>query len=139
MTERQCRKNKGDAESAICQALIRFEKEYMGRGPLEIRSFIVDDMVLVRLKGVLTQAEIKLAEVEEGPRGRYLLKQVRQELLERGRPLLEVAIRDILGVDVVSVHTDISTRTGERIIVFTLERPPTLESRQSVTIATAGE
>lgn len=135
MTERQPTKNKVDAETEICQALIRFEKEFMGRGPLEIRSFIVEDMVLIRLKGVLTPAEIKLAEVEEGPRGRYLLKQVRQELLERGRPLLEVAVRDILGVNVLSVHTDISTRTGERIIVFTLERPPGLGSNRPLNVA----
>src|SRR5262245_28780907 len=135
MTGRELMKSKADAETEICQALVRFEKEFMGRGPLEIRSFIVEDMVLVRLKGVLTPAEIKLAEVEEGPRGRYLLKQVRQELLERGRPLLEVAIRDILGISVVSVHTDISTRTGERIIVFTLERAPRLDGKRPMKIA----
>jgi uncharacterized protein YbcI len=67
---------------------------------------------------------MKLSESADGQRGRYLIKQVRQELIEKGRPLLDVAIRDILGVEVISLHTDISARTGERVIVFTLEQRP---------------
>ena len=114
-------KSKGDLEAEVSQAIIRFEKEYMGRGPLETKTFLIDDMVLVRLKGVLTPAEHKLAESDGGARGRGLIKETRQRLLEHGRPLLEAVIRDILGVGVKSLHTDISTRTGERIIVFTLE------------------
>jgi uncharacterized protein YbcI len=115
-----------EKEREISQAIIRFEKEYMGRGPLETKSFIIEDMVLVRLKNVLTPAEMKLAESEARERGRYLIKQVRQELIERGRPLLDAVIKDILDVDVVSLHTDISAKTGERIIVFTLARKPEL-------------
>lgn len=119
-------KSKGELEAEISQAVIRFEKEYMGRGPIETKTFLIDDLVVVRLKGVLTPAEYKLAEVEEKGRGRSLIKEVRQELIERGRPLLDVAIHDILGIKVISLHTDISTKTGERIIVFTLEAKPEL-------------
>ncbi len=117
-------KSKGELEAEISQAIIRFEKEYMGRGPLETRTYLIDDMVLVRLKNVLTPAEHKLAQSEEGARGRGLIKETRQRLLEHGRPLLETVIRDILGIGVKSLHTDISTKTGERIIVFTLEGKP---------------
>jgi uncharacterized protein YbcI len=118
-------KTKAELESAISQAIIRFEKEFMGRGPLDTKTFLLDDLVLVRLKNVLTPAEHQLANVETRHRGRDLIKQVRLELLERGRPLLEAVIREILGVEVISLHTDISTKTGERIIVFTLaERVP---------------
>jgi uncharacterized protein YbcI len=116
--------NKGKLEAEISQAIIRFEKEYMGRGPLETRTYLIDDMVLVRLKNVLTPAEVKLAQASEEPRDRRLIKETRQRLLQHGRPLLEAVIRDILGVAVKSLHTDISIKTGERIIVFTLERPP---------------
>lgn len=115
-------KGKREVEREIGQAIIRFEKEFMGRGPLEARSYIIEDMVLVRLKNVLTPAELKLAESAEGKRGRYLIKQVRQELIEQGRPLLDAVIQDILGIKVVSLHTDISAKTGERVIVFSLER-----------------
>ena len=117
-------KNRREIEREISQAIIRFEKEFMGRGPLETKSYVIDDMVLVRLKNVLTPAEMKLAESEDHERGRYLIKQMRQELIERGRPLLDAVIHDILQVSVISLHTDISAKTGERIIVFTLETKP---------------
>lgn len=117
-------KSKGELEAEISHAIIRFEKEYMGRGPLETKTYLLDELVLVRLKNVLTTAELKLAEAEDRHQGRELIKQARQKLLEHGRPLLEVVIRDILGVGVRSLHTDISTKTGERIIVFTLESKP---------------
>lgn len=120
-------KSRGELEAEISQAIIRFEKEFMGRGPLETKSYLIDDMVLVRLKGVLTPAEHKLVEAEEKHQGRELIKQARHKLLEHGRPLLEIVIRDILGVGVKSLHTDISTKTGERIIVFTLESKPSDE------------
>lgn len=116
--------SKRELEREISLAIIKFEKEFMGRGPLETKSYIVEDMVLVRLKNVLTPAEIKLAESEDDRRGRYLIKQMRQELIERGRPLLDAVISDVLKVKVVSLHTDISSKTGERIIVFTLEGRP---------------
>jgi len=105
----------------ISRIMIRFEKDYMGRGPLETRTYLLDDMILVRLKGVLTPAEKKLTQ-SPSDRSQYLLKQVRNELLVAGRPILEQAIREVIGVDVKSIHTDISTKTGERIIVFTLEK-----------------
>lgn len=114
-----------EVERQVSAAVIRFEKEFMGRGPLDARTYLIDDMILVRLKGVLTPAEHKLGEGRDRRRGRRLIKQMRQELIENGRPLLDVAIRDIVGREVVSLHTDLSTKTGERIIVFTLGAAPT--------------
>jgi len=96
----------------------------MGRGPLETKSYLMDDMVLVRLKGVLTQAEHQLASADDSARGRELIKQVRIELLEKGRSLLEESIQRITKRKVRSLHTDISTSTGERVILFTLDSPP---------------
>jgi uncharacterized protein YbcI len=124
---RETKKRLGELEAEISQAVIRFEKEIMGRGPLETRAYILDDLVLVRLKGVLTPAEIKLAEMTDKQRGRDLLKQTRQALLDHGRPFLEEQIQKILGTPVKSLHTDISTKTGERIIVLTLESKPELD------------
>ena len=114
-------KTKGELEAEISQAIIRFEKDHLGRGPLETRAFIIEDMVLVRLKKVLIQAELKIAESSTTDRGRFLIKQFRQELIEQGRPILEEDLQSILGVGLVSLHTDISTRTGERIMVFTFD------------------
>ncbi|MEI6148457.1 MAG: DUF2294 domain-containing protein [bacterium] len=116
-------KTKGEIESEICEALIKFEREYMGRGPEEARTYILDDLIIVRLRGVLTPAERQLVKSEVAGHGRNLIKQVRMELIEKARPLLEVLVHDITGQHVKSLHTDISTATGERIIVFSLARP----------------
>lgn len=117
-------RTKGMLEADISEAVIRFEKEYMGRGPLEARSYIVDDMVIVRLKGVLTHAERQLAQSNDPSNGRELIKKMRHALLEKGRPLLEAVILDVLKVPVRSLHTDLSTITGERVIIFSLEARP---------------
>jgi uncharacterized protein YbcI len=117
-------KTKGQYESEISEAVIKFEKEFMGRGPLETKTYIIDDIVLVRLKNVLTQAELKLANAEDRSDGRELIKRVRIALLEQGRPLLEEAVEQILNIKVKSLHTDISTVTGERVILFSLESAP---------------
>lgn len=117
-------KTKGELETEISNAVIRFKREYMGRGPQDVRTYLIDDMALVRLKGVLTPAEQRLAKVEDPHRGRDLIKQVRLELLEHGRGLLEEALKAILGVGIVSLHSDVSTRTGEGIILFTLDSKP---------------
>ena len=116
-------KTRGQIEAEISEAIIKFEKEYMGRGPLETKTYILDDLILVRLKGVMTQAEHQLATSEENPRGRELIKQVRIQLLEKGRPLLEAVIHSITGRKIIRLHTDISTITGERVIIFTLDAP----------------
>lgn len=112
-------KTKGMVEAEISEAMIRFEKEYMGRGPAETKSYILDDMILVRLKGVLTRAEEQLTKNDEG---HNLVKQVRSRLLENARPLLEAIIFDITGIKVRTLHTDLSTTTNERIVIFILEK-----------------
>ena len=112
-------KTKGQIEALIGEAIIKFEKEYMGRGPQETKTYIIKDMVFIRLKGVLTPAEEQLAKTSEGA---DLIKKTRVQLLEGARLLLENIISDITNCQVQSLHTDISTKTGERIIVFTLDQ-----------------
>jgi uncharacterized protein YbcI len=113
------KKSKGMIEAEISEAMIKFEKEYMGRGPLETKTYIVEDMVIVRLTKVLTRAEEQLTRTAEGL---ALIKKVRVTLLEEARHLLEAIIKDIADSQVLSMHTDISTTTGERVIIFVLDR-----------------
>ena len=121
--------SKGQIEAEISRAIVEFEKEYMGRGPDETRTYFLGDMVVVRLHRVLTLAEKHLAKADESAKGRALVKQVRTELLEKARPLLDKTVSNITGRKVISLHTDISTVTGERIIVFTLGESPSVGSR----------
>jgi len=102
----------------------RFELEYMGRGPKDIRTHLIDDLVVVRLQGVLTAAEQNLVKSLPAEKGRDLLKQVRTHLLETARPLMEAMVQEITGVKVLSLHHDISTVTGEEVVIFTLIQAP---------------
>ena len=112
------RKTRGQSQAEFTEAIIKFEKEYLGRGPREARTFFLKDMILVRLSGILTPAEMKLAEAREG---QALVKETRRQLFESSRPLIESIVRDIVGCGVISLHTDMSTKTGERIVVFTVD------------------
>ena len=107
----------GEVEAALANAVIQFEKEHLGRGPLETRVFIIEDMILVRLRGVLTPADVKLAQSREGHR---LIREVRRELIEGSRELLETIVLEETGVPIVDLHTDISIPSGERVIVFSM-------------------
>ncbi len=113
------KKSKGQLEAELSAAITQFEREYLGRGPKEARTFIIQDMLLMRLKGVLTPAEEKLALEKDGAQ---LIKQVRMRLIESARPLLEQLVLEKTGAEVTSLHTDISSRTGERVFVFGLNK-----------------
>ena len=112
-------KTKGEVETEISNAMVQFEIDYMGRGPKEARTHIIEDMVLVRLKGVLTPAEQQLTKSVDGVE---LIKKVRATLIENAKPILFQVVGDITGVRAVGLHTDISTVAGERVIVFVLDR-----------------
>jgi uncharacterized protein YbcI len=117
-------KTKGEIEAAVCQGISRFEVEYMGRGPKDITAHLVDDLLVVRLRGVLTAAEQHLVQSMPVERGRDLLKDVRVQLIETARARVEALIQDITKVGVLSLHHDISTITGEEVIIFTLRGVP---------------
>jgi uncharacterized protein YbcI len=101
-----------------------FEQEYMGRGPKDVRAHLLNDLVVVRLKGVLTAAEQHLVQTLPTEKGRDLLKQVRSHLIEIARPRLAAMVKVITGTEVVSLHHDISTSTGEEVVLFTLATAP---------------
>jgi uncharacterized protein YbcI len=111
----------GQIEDEIAKAFVAFEKEYMGRGPKEASCRVLGDMIIVRLTGVLTPAEQHLAKSAEGIE---LVKKMRTSLLEGAKELVCAVIREVTGQGVVSMHTDVSTRTGERVFVFTLTAAP---------------
>jgi len=117
-------KTQGEIEAAICKGISRFEQEYRGRGPKDIHAYLIGDLLVVRLEGVLTTPELLLAKSPPRGRGRDLLKQVRTHLIELAKPLLQEMVKEITGVKVVSLHHDISTVTGEAIVVFTLAESP---------------
>lgn len=117
-------KTLGEIESAICEGITRFEQDYMGRGPKDIRAHLLGDLLVVRLQGVLTAAEQHLVKSLSTEKGRDLLKQVRTHLIETARPVMEAMVQEITGVKVLTLHHDISTAIGEEVVVFTLAESP---------------
>src|SRR5438128_1952275 len=117
-------KTQGEIEAAIGEGIGHFEQEYMGRGPKHIHAHLIDDLLVVRLQGVLTAAEQQLVKMLPAEKGRDLLKQVRTHLIETARPVMEAMIEEVTGVKVLSLHHDISTATGEEVVLFTLAESP---------------
>ena len=124
-------KTRGEIEAAVCDGITRFEQDYMGRGPRHIHTYLIGDLLVVRLREVLTSAEQQLVKALPPEKGRYLLKEVRTQLIESARPVLEAMAEEATGSKVVSLHHDISTVTGEEVVLFTLaEAPDVREARQ---------
>jgi uncharacterized protein YbcI len=117
-------KTQGAIEAAVCEGITRFEQDYMGRGPKDIHTHLIGDLLVVRLQGVLTAAEQQLVKALAAEKGRDLLKQVRTHLIETARPVMETMIEKATGVKVVSLHHDISTATSEERVIFTLAAAP---------------
>ena len=117
-------RTQGEIESAISEMVSRFEQDYMGRGPKRIYTHLLGDFLVVRLQGVLTAAEQQLVRSLPVEKGRDLLKQVRTHLIETARPVMEAMVQEITGVKVLTLHHDISTVTGEKVVLFTLAQSP---------------
>jgi CheY-like chemotaxis protein/uncharacterized protein YbcI len=113
-----------ESEAAICEGIIRFQEEYLGGGAEQIRVYLIKDLLVVRLLGALTVAERQLAKSLSPEKGRDLIKQTREQLLELARPMLESMIHEVVGVKVVTMHHDISTVTGEEVVLFSLTEAP---------------
>ena len=114
----------GEIEAAVCERVSRFEHEYMGRRPKDIHAYLIGDLLVVRLQGVLTAAEKQLVGSLPAENGRSLLKQVRSQLIETARPVLETMVLEATGSKALSMHHDISTTTGEEVVLFTLAAAP---------------
>jgi uncharacterized protein YbcI len=117
-------KTQGEIEAVICEGISHFEQDYMGRGPKEIHTYLLGNFLVVRLQGVLTAAEQQLVQSLPAEKGRDLLKQVRTHLIETARPVLEAMVQESTGINVLTLHHDISTITGEEVVIFTLAESP---------------
>jgi len=113
-----------ESEAAICEGIIRFQEDYLGWGAEQIRVRFIKDLLVVRLLGALTVAERHLAKSLSPERGRDLIKLTRDQILELARPMLESMVHEVVGVKVLSLHHDISTVTGEEVVIFSLTEEP---------------
>ena len=113
-----------ESEAAICDGISRFQEEYLGWRSEQVEVHFIKDLLVVRIRGVLTLAERQLGKSLSPEKGRDLIKQARKQLLELARPMLESLVHEAAGVKVISMHHDISTVTGEEVVMFTVAEPP---------------
>ena len=117
-------RTKGEIEAAISEEISHFEQDYVGRNPKDIQVHLLDDLLLIRLRGVLAAAEHQLVKLLPAEKGRDLLKQMWSHLIETNRPVMEAMVEKVTGIKILTIHHDISTITGEEVILFTLARSP---------------
>jgi CheY-like chemotaxis protein/uncharacterized protein YbcI len=113
-----------ESEAAVCEGIIRFQEDYLGGGAEQIRVHFIKDLLVIRILGALTVAERQLVKSLSPEKGRDLIKQTREQLLELARPMLESMVHEVVGVKVLSMHHDISTVTGEEVVLFSLAEAP---------------
>jgi len=123
---RNSMKTQGEIEAAVSEHITRFEQEYLGRGPKEVRTYLLDKLLVIRLQGVLAASEKHLVKSLSPDKGRDLLKHMRTHLVEIARLDMDQLIATCTGVKVVSMHHDISTVTGEEVFLFVLDSMPRL-------------
>ncbi|MFN3652316.1 MAG: DUF2294 domain-containing protein [Armatimonadota bacterium] len=112
-------KTKGQIEAEISDAMVKLQRERTGRGPTQAHTYVIHDMVIVRMQEVLTPAERQLI---GNPHGQSLIKQFHQQMHEIARRDLEAIIVAHTGCRVNSIHNDVSTKTGEQISIFVLDQ-----------------
>jgi uncharacterized protein YbcI len=111
--------SKGQLEDKISKKFIQFERDFLGRGPVNVKTDIIRDMILITLQGVLTRAEIELAKDLDGI---LMVKSMRSKLLENGKHHVSQIISEVTGSNIISMHTDISTKSGERVILLKVDK-----------------
>ena len=116
-----------ESEAAVCEGIVRFQLEYLGWRSEQIVAHFIKDLLVARIRGALTLAERQLGKAQSPDKGRDLIKQSRKQLLELARPMLESLVHEVTAVKVLSMHHDISTVTGEEVILFTLSGAPRFE------------
>ncbi|MBP7913637.1 MAG: DUF2294 domain-containing protein [Proteocatella sp.] len=110
---------KGQIESKLSEAISKFEIEQMGRGPEKIRTIIFQDLIIIRLKGFLSTSEKNLAQNKDGVE---LIKKIRTALFENAREELEAVIKSVIDIEIISTYSDVSTKTGEKIIAIVSDK-----------------
>jgi len=112
-------KTKGQIEAEISEVITKFKREYIGKGPKEVKSYIIEDMVVIRLKGALTTLEQQLT---KDPEGINLVKRSRICCLRNAQSVLEKLLHSLLSVDIVGFYVDVDLPIGEMFMVLRLSK-----------------
>jgi uncharacterized protein YbcI len=126
-----CARTRGELEAAICDVLIHFEREYLGRGPTDVQVIIARNIIVARLQGTLTVAERHFVESAPPDTARQIVKQTRAQIIDAGRARLENSINKLTSTRLVTLFYDVSVSDDEEIFVYCLDDCPVVRSHRS--------
>jgi uncharacterized protein YbcI len=110
---------KGQIEDTVTKKAIKYYLDTLGVGPTSAKTYIVEDMIVIRMKGNLLPIEKKLL---QNAKGVELVKNLRRNLLETNINEIIEIIKNVTGQNIISAHRDLSTRSGEIIYIFILDK-----------------
>lgn len=110
---------KGQIEDNVTKKAIKYYLDTLGVGPTSAKTYIVEDMIVIRMKGNLLPIEKKLL---QNVKGVELVKNLRRNLLETNINEIIEIIKNITGQNIISAHRDLSTRSGEIVYIFILDK-----------------
>ncbi|MBN1622020.1 MAG: DUF2294 family protein [Endomicrobiales bacterium] len=109
---------KSKVETEISQAMAKLLEQKMGEYASTVTTEALVDTIIVRFKGILPPAEKVLIKNYEGLK---LIKELKEKLIEKARPSMEIMIKTITGIEVEDVYSSFNAEENERIEVFTLK------------------
>lgn len=95
---------------------MRLHREFYGRGPLNFKLYVVDDIIVIKYKGVLSESEKQIAETSDGAE---MIKNIRRRGFDINLDKLKFEVENFLNTKILNVFTDILPKDDEKVTVFT--------------------
>jgi len=108
--------SESETARAISREMVALVKSYMGRGPTEAKTYLYDDIIVVVLHDVLTQAERSLAAGEN----EELVGEIRRTFKDAVGDSAIAAIERRVGRQVISFMSDHDIENEYAVQVFVL-------------------
>ena len=109
----------GQLTAAICNAVVRIQREYLGRGPNKARASIRDDTIVVIMQDTLTKAEQSL--VADGRQEEVV--RIRRSFQRTMRPDIVTAVEELTARKVVAFMSDTHVEPDLACEIILLDGP----------------
>lgn len=110
-------KPRGELLVSLTNRIVAIYKDLYGKGPVKVRSWYLDDIVVCLLRGALTRSEQTFVEIGRGDR--VVLQ--REAFHEVSAPIFRQAVEELTGRVVETVLNATDEREDVSTLVFVLE------------------
>ncbi len=115
----------------ISRALVAAKKEYYGKGPVHARSYLVEDLLFVVMRGGTTTAEDTMLQAGQKDAVRDFRQRFQNEMTER----LTGTVEQLTGRKVINYQSQILFDPDIVIEIFVFEEPVAREAREETAAA----